>query len=367
MMGRTIVFVPGEEAAALHWVQLGADDSVLAEGGLAPAEPAPDFAETSVIAVLPGETVTAAWLDTEGQTDAQRRAAARYALIARLALDPARAQTAVGEAGDDGRVLAAAVDTATLSAALRRLASHGLDPDIVTAEHLLLPGEPGHVRTYDLGQGRLAVRTDEEAFVAEEELARLILSGRPIAHRHDERSTKAALYAGSGHAFINLRVDGFARSQPLRLAGRVRWWALCAAAIPALLLIASLTDIYRTDMRAADIEAESRDLALAALPPGTDPARAVDSVLAGAAQQPDAASFTAVTAALFGALRTVPGARIETLDWSDNALSAELRLTGGTSAEALRPAIEGRRYRLVGGAVRPVPGGLATNVEISPQ
>ncbi|MBV7257817.1 hypothetical protein KCG44_13605 [Pacificimonas sp. WHA3] len=365
MSGRILIFLPLSEDGPAEWIRVAADDDILDSDSLYIGEQLVNSGDDPVIAVIPGEAATASWTELEGATSAQQHAAARYRIADALALPQHQAHIAVADGADeDGRHLAVAVDSRAMSAWLARLAAHGVDPDAVIPDHVLLPAAE-QLRMYEIASNRLAVRAHAKAFTAEPGLVQLILGETHVPEAADPATTRGAMAAGSAAPIINLRSGLFAKAGQRRLEARGRRMILWALAIPLLLLSVAIVHLIRTDAKADAIAQENEQLALNAVPPGTDRADAIHILLAGETGQSHPRSLTATSDALFQAVRLVPGARIDTLQWDNGRLSAQLFLLRGSSAEAMRPTLESGGYVLVSGAVQPVPGGLQTGVEVA--
>jgi|TARA_R100000501_G_scaffold13654_4_gene24978 type II secretion system protein L len=369
MSGRVLIILPRAEGAPAAWLRIVEESGAIAARGYLHEEEAGEppliAQDDTIIAVVPGEAVRMLWLPLDGTTSAQLAAAARYTVAEHTALAPASIHTAIDTTDElPGKTGVAVTDFAAMQTWLSRLAALGIDPDIIIPDHMLLPVPERDAVGFPVGRALLAVRAQGAAMVCEAGLAEAVLGTRALHTEEKASALEAAMVVESGRPRINLRNGAFAQASGWHLSKAWRRCLILAAGVPLLLLLSNLIDIWRTDHVADAIEAESRAVAAAALPPGTPPAEAVQTLLSGSALA-EPSDLSAAMQILVAATRGAPGATIESVAWDGTRLAAEMELTAGMTADALRPVVEAAGYDFVAGAPRPQGAGLAVSVELT--
>ena len=346
------------------WVRIGSGGHIAARGSVPrgavyEVEPG-DF---HVIEV-PGDAVALHWLELGGASDAQARSAARFELSDRLAADDAAEHVAVGtENGMSGQRIVAAVTEVQMRAWLQLLEERGIRADAMVPAPLLLP-PPAEGYIAAGADGSLAVRGATDAFTADLALAEAIAAGAPIKRLTPAEAEIARLEASETPP-LDLLQGEFAVREHAAGPGRARRLASIAAAATLTLLLALLVDGWRQDQAAEQAEAEIIAVAAAAGVPQTaaDP---VQALRLAAAERGAGGGFRAAASVLFAAVRGVPGASVERLEWRGGRLLADVLLQRGANVDALRPGVEGGGYTLVSSSSLPVEGGVRAAVELTP-
>jgi general secretion pathway protein L len=337
------------------WLQL-AGGAVTARGkGL---EGLPGLADPNtgdaltVAAVVPGEAVALHWLEIPaGLAPAQAAAAARL-VAAEVSLQPiADMHVAVGaEAGEGALRPVALVPALTMAGWLGKLQAHGLDPDLVLPEPLLLaPPAEGFAR-YHRGATPL-YRGQADAFSIEPELADLVLADAPVTELPDE-AFEGGLAAAVTNPVVNLRQGAFGK--------RRRWtveWPLVrrlAALAVALLLVTlaiQVVQIFRYTFEADRLEAELSQVASAALPgisAANAPARLGERVT-----ELRGGGYGALASSLFTAVRSTPGASLTAMSFDrDGALRATVQGDVLASIVQVQQQLEASGLSVMAGPLR---------------
>lgn len=353
-MDNLIIFV-GRDGGFDGWLHL-ADGAVAARGAALEGLPVLDKGGRSV-AVVPGEEVAIHWLELPGNlAPAQATAAARL-IAADVSAQPiGEMHVAVGpqEEGGDLRCIALAPVLA-MTEWLARLQAHGVDPDMVVAEPLLLqiPDE-GLVR-YPKGDAAL-YRGSAEAFVLEPHLAEIALAGSAVADVETD-AFEAGLAGALDTMPVNLRQGLFAKRRRWTIDWRrIRRLVQLAIAILIATIAVQVASILRYTYAADALEAEIQQVAVRAIPGGGDDIADLDRRLAQL--RGGGVGYSALVTALFGAVQATANAELTALSVEpDGSLRATVQAdtpatlaalttrleTGGFSVDAGTPRISGGR------------------------
>lgn len=335
-MKRLLVFLGGEELA---WLRFD-DDRIVGRG------PSTPIAETDdeVVAVAPGEAVTLHWVEMPELAPAQAAAAGRLAAAEVCAMPIAAAHIAIGPRDEEGYYPLAVVDSAAMAGWLARCREAGLDPDVIAPAPLLMPPPSGEIVQVAEAGGLLLVRGPRVAFAAEPELSALLI-GEASPEQVDSETFEAGLAAALEALPLNLRQGGFAKTKPWQLdTRRLKRMAALAVASLAVMLLAELVQIFRYDIAADVAELEVAAEARRVLPRETEIYDAVAQVRARVAESGGAGGFSPTAAALFGALRDLPGAELTSLRYDGaGGLTAAVATGQGGDLAALQ-----ERLRLAG-------------------
>ncbi|HEX8193844.1 MAG TPA: type II secretion system protein GspL [Allosphingosinicella sp.] len=291
--------------------------------------------DARVVLAAPGDRVALHWLDLPADLSrAQAEAAARLALGAATIASGECVHVAVGEA-EGGRRCVGIVDAEEMNVWLARLDLHGLRPDHVIPEPLLLlPPASGYRRreAADLA----CYRAEAEGFAAEPSLARHLTADAGI-EEVDDAAFEAELFDAVLRAPLDLQQGRFARRRVWRKswqvdAGAGRRIAALAVALLCATVGLGTADLFRHAHAAGRLEREARALA----PPAA----------AAAAPHTVRASFGALSSVVFDAVRATPNVELAALEYGENgALSFTIRADSPATAEALRERLSGSGYR----------------------
>lgn len=337
-------------------------------GGVAAQGPAlegmPDLADPDtgepvrLVAVVPGEAVSLHWLELPpGLAPAQAVAAARLMAADVSAQPVAEMHVAVGpEVEGEGARIVALVPAITMAGWLGRLQAHGLDPEMVILEPLLLPRpEEGFVR-YDGGPLPL-FRGPQDAFSLEADLAELVLAGSSVVTLGDGEF-HSGLGAAISNSPVNLRQGAFAKRRRWTLDWKlIRRLAMLALGILLVTLAIQVVNILRYTYAADVLEAEAGRVAARALPnAGTsngpaDMARRVTELGGGGAD------YGSMAAAVFAAIRDTPNVQLAGMTFGrGGTLQATLEADAPASVSAFQARLEASGFAVEAGPMRTAGG-----------
>lgn len=344
-MSRTrIVLAPQGSDAAPHYMIVDPAGVVVARGeapiGVGrPAEPLRE------VLVVPGAEVSTRWLHLPTRNLAQAQAAARLHLADQFALADEDLHLAIGPLEEDGHRLVVVVARRLLQVWLADAALHGVVPDVVVPDHLMLPAPAGEALSAATLGGLVAVRGRRMAMTLEPDLVAIVLQGRDVEMLQQPEAIEAALVAGAAAPLVNLLQDEF---DPAR-ESRLDWRNLKRAAILAGVLVLSFpilfgAQVLRDHLAAGSLERRATQQAATVLPAGaaiSDPAgqtrTRLNELLLAAGGGP-----TGLVANLFSALETIEGAQLESLVLApDGAVRARISYGQISDVELLRAAMRG--------------------------
>ncbi len=307
--GTVVLFLPTSSVDSHRWLRI-ADGSITARG-----EGLPEGDVATSVVVVPAEDVTLHWASLPDRSQAQSVAAARV-LVAEASASPmGELHLAVGrEASGDDRPIGV-VASARMQRWLVDLAHAGLDPDVMIPAPMLLPRpDEGFVQA-DLG-GDAVVRGVATGFAHDDQLTPLVTGGIAPAVMSRE-AIEAAIVAAAGAPVLDLRQGIFAkrrrRAIDWALMRRMGW--LLVAILTVTLLI-SLVQIMQYGFAADALERRADLLARQGLARGesvNDAARQLDARLVRL--RGPGRGFSATAAAIYGAIRGVPGTEVRALNF----------------------------------------------------
>jgi general secretion pathway protein L len=342
---RTFLFLDDPDVEP-HWVTVD-EHKVLARGSGIPDADA-------VVAVAPADAVTLHWAAIPARSTAQATAAARIVVADASAAPVTDLHVAVGEPDGDERPIAVVAHAAMVDW-LARLASRGVEPAaLVPAPLLVPPPEEGFVRA-ELG-GRGVVRGPGSGFADEARLTDLLTGGRAPAVL-DRDAVDAALVGAD--RLLDLRQGPYARRRRRGVDWRlVRRAALLGLGVLALTLAIDLVRIAKYSFAADALEAETDAVARRGLPRGdtvVDADRQIAERLGGV--RGPGLGFSGTAAAVFQAVRQVPGAELTAFDFQP---SGDVRLGVATAREAeatdVKRALEAAGFRVDAGVFQSAGG-----------
>lgn len=247
-MSLIILLSPTDPSRALFWI----DSALGHEGADTPldalAERVQGDQKKSVCLALPGEEALtrSLALPMKGRRDLER--AAGLMIDDQAAAPIAERVLAFGPVVD-GRRLATALPRATVELALGAAEEAGLEPDILTTDHALLPAVEGEGAVL-LGLGaRSAVRTTEGAFTVEGNFAEALIEGQEM-----RRAGLSDLDVAQGP---NFRAGIFAKRRPMPNVKPYLLAASLALVAGAVFLVSSLTEGVRYAQAAGAMRSEA--------------------------------------------------------------------------------------------------------------
>lgn len=309
--GRLVLFLPAHD---LPWRWLRIAGNVVA--GRGEGFPAIGEAERDTpVAIAPADAVTLHWAELPDRSAAQSLTAARLLAADASAAPMADLHVAVGREGAHVERPIGVVATAQMQAWLVELAANGVDPAAVLPAPMLLPRpEHGYLRAELGGEG--VVRGATSGFADEALLTGLVTGGAApdVLPRAD---LEAAIAAALAAPALDLRQGVFARRSrqaiDWALVRRIGWLAL---AILTVSLLISLVQIARYAGAADTLELRAEALARTGLPRGETVSNADRQLGERLARlRGGGLGFTATAAAVFAAVRGVPGTEVRTLSF----------------------------------------------------
>ncbi|MEM1379664.1 MAG: type II secretion system protein GspL [Pseudomonadota bacterium] len=336
-MSFLLVLAPGDEARIAMWF-----DQASGEGG--ENTPLEDVArrcmaagKATVVAALPGDAAISRVmrLPMKRQRDVVRAAA--------LALDDAQAEViedrliALGTE-TDGRRLVTALPRSSVAEWLEILDAEGIDPDVVTVDHALLPSTDEDEMVYLALGGREAVMTAEGAFTADHGFVEHV---RALMGERQERRIALA-DAVDANAVPNFRTGALAKRKPLPNLRPFASAAVLALAAGILFLVATLTEglRYRGASQALVAEAEA---AFERAFPGT-PVVDLERQIRSRRGRPSLQStFLPLTAIVAEVIADQNGTRITNMTYQpEGELTAEMTFRSIGDLETFTAKLDGR-------------------------
>ncbi len=324
MSATNLLFLPPGEGGDYRWMRIE-DERIAASGEGLPQ------GDGEVIAVAPADAVSLHWADIPARSTAQAAAAARL-LAAEVSAAPMdELHVAVGEDEDGGRPIGI-VNRGAMAGWLAQLGAAGVDPVAVVPAPLLLPRpDEGYVRGDLAGQG--VVRGRSSGFADEPGFTEIVTGEAPLADL-DADGIEAALGVVAAVPALDLRQGPFARRRGFtidwRLVKRLAWLGLT---IIVVTLAIDLVKWTKYSFAADATEAKIEQVARTALPRGetlVDADRQLTERLS--AVRGPGQGFSRTAAAIFAAVRGVPGTELTALDFQP---SGDVRLGVAVDREAL--------------------------------
>ena len=319
----TLLFLPAGDTG-YRWWRIAEGRVVTRGEGVPPGD-------EPMVAVAPGESVALHWADLPSRSPAQAVAAARILAGEASAASPAELHVAIGDEGAGERPIAV-VGAGVMAGWLTDLASAGVDPVVIVPAQLLLP-RPDHGFVRGEIADQLLVRGRATGFADEPGLTELITGGEvPVTLTPD--AVETAVVAATNRLPLDLRQGLFARRRRRAIDWPlVRRLALLGLAILAVTLAIDLVRIAKYSLGADALDARADALARTGLPRGetvTDADRQLVERLSRVGGP--GLGYSATVAAVYDAVRAVPGTALTALDFQANG---SLRLGIACEREAL--------------------------------
>lgn len=336
-----VVFVGGD-SAPFGWLRL-ADGVVVARGTeLEALRPGP---ETTIVLAVPGERVTLHWIELPESLSPRQTAAAARLQLAASTLDGIDSLHVAPGYPEGERRCVAVTRTMDMSSWLSSLEAHALTADRVIPQPLLLRPRDEKLVRFDLG-GLALVRGEDQAFGLEPALASLVVGDAPIEQLGAD-SFESDIQCAIANAPVDLLQGEFARKRRWRTEpAKVRRLALLALAFVVATLALQVALLMRQGHSAGQMERETERI--------VGEQRKSPGRLSELHQRRQReAGFTALSAALFGALQTAPAASLAAVDYApDRGLRAVVRADTPATAEAVAQAVERSGFRAHSGPPR---------------
>lgn len=296
-----------------------------------------EWLDVAAVLVAPGADTVARWMDLPVGSPAQARSAAAFRIEDEVALGGEDLHIAVGGLDDAGRTLVVWTARAKLKAWLDTASAHGVSPEAVIPDYLLLPEDgAGQLVVAPFGE-RLGLREPGRAFNVEPDLAALLAEDRP--HRYiPAAELDPLLVAGARSPAINLLQGQFAIRRGPPAQGRKRLAILAAVAVISPLIL-FLAQIAHDQLTARALERQARSLAVSMVPQASryeDPAAfALARFTAAQGRQ----GFGDLAASYLTMVRSAPGVTLDTLVYGeDGAIRSAIAYANYSDMDQLRDA-----------------------------
>lgn len=301
-------------------------------------EPGESLAEDGPVAlIVPGAEAVARWMDLPVGSPAQARSAAAFRVEDEVALGGADLHIAVGAADSLGRTLVVWAARERLQAWLDVALSHGVTPQAVIPDYLLLPeGEEGQPVVAPFGQ-HVAVREPGRAFNADPELAALLIGERPHLYISAD-DLDPWLLAGARAPLINLLQGRFATRDGAARRDLKRP-ALLAAAVLISPLVLLAAQIIHDNMSASRMEKQAAILAVSLVPQASRYEDAGGYALSRLRTTQGGRGFGELSASYLTVIQSAPGVTLDTLVYGDEgAIRSAISYANYSDVDQLRNA-----------------------------
>lgn len=319
----TLLFLPAA-SRDYRWISLDAS-GVTGEGEGMPAS------DDATVAIVPAEAVTLHWAELPSRSPAQATAAARILAAEASAAPLAELHVTVGDEASVDRPIGV-VDAAAMRDWLATLAAAGIDPAAMIPAPMLLPRpDDGYVQAHLAGAQ--LVRGRSTGFAGDEVITPFVTGGT-APELLDDLVLERSLLAAAARPPLDLRQGAFARRRKVAIDwALIRRLALLGAGILLATLAIDLVRIAKYSFGADALEARADALGRTGLARGetvTDVDRQLSERLAGV--RGPGLGFTTTTAAVYAAVRAIPGVELTGLDFQSNG---DLRLSVAATRESL--------------------------------
>lgn len=307
-----------------------------------------------VAAVAPADAVSLHWLEIPaGLAPAQAAAAARLIAAEVSAQALGEMHIAVGPESGDATRPVAIVPALAMAGWLSSLQAHGLDPDVVIPEPLLLPRPAEGFLFHEL-DGVPLYRGRDDAFSVEPELAALVTGGAGV-ETLDGETFDAALAAAVAAPAVNLRQGAFAKRRRWKIEWPLlRRLATLGLAILLVTLLIQIAAIMRYTFAADALEQELELVAGRALPNVGPVSNAPVQLEQRLSQlRGSGAGYSTVASALFSAVRATPNAELTSVLFEPGGtLRATVQADSPATIAALGQRIEASGFAAETGSMR---------------
>lgn len=341
MSARPILLIFLPQGGPARWHQLSEGEVAATGTGLDDLPLASEAAE--IVLAAPGERIALRWLDIPDElTPAQTLAAARLAMAGGAIPSEAEMHVAVG-ASEGGRRCAGMVAADEVEAWIATLAAHGLAPERIIPEPLLLLPPAAGYRRRD-GEVRSSFRAAAEAFTIEPAIAAVVVGEAPV-EPVGEAAFEAGLAEAIARAPLDLRQGRFAPRRSWRVDRKqVRRIGLLAVALLCVTLALPVAEMLRYGQATGRLEREVQALGVAS---GRSPGAAAPSRQMG---------FAPMSSVLFEALRATPNIELAALHFAPGTLAVTARADSPDTIGWFRERVAQSGYRVEVGATQQVGG-----------
>ncbi|OHE85359.1 MAG: hypothetical protein A2579_09070 [Lysobacterales bacterium RIFOXYD1_FULL_69_11] len=362
--------LPTDPRADATWLEIEPPGSIARRATLPPGEHAPPHhGDGRTWVVVPASGLGLLWTALPARQHTQALAAARLLLDDHAASPVNALHVAVSPHAGTAPRLVAWTDPSSMQGWLARAAAHGVGPDALVPDVLLLPHDEGatdHLRVVK-HDGRWLVRGGAMAFSAEPELAMQVLGDAAV---HVEASgaflDACARSAGLEAPPLDLLQGAFA---PRVRRGSNDGWRRAAVLAGVLVLspwVLLAADAIRHELASRRLQAEAHDMAVRAAP-GIQAGNPLDATAARLSRLRAVDALARDAGALFGALETVPAAHLDGLRYSTaDGLRAQIVHPREADLDTLAAALGERGLPLQRTGRQPVGDAVRSDVTLGP-
>lgn len=248
----------------------------------------------------------------------------------------------------DGRILSAHITASKLQACLDRLASHGIDPDIIMPVGLLLPDDGSGAISVSLA-GQKLLRSGDLIAPDEPAMRELLLDNCPV-RVVDDWDVETAFASALANPPVNLRQAAFARRKwrLLLSAARIRVLIYIFLAIGLASLLLGLATLWRYHSAAAREDGIALALVQKFDPKITDVEQAqgkMDRLLVE--KGGGGSAFLPLSAALYSSMQKISSVHLQSLHYGeDGILYATIAAPASDAINPVLIDLQKQGYRL---------------------
>jgi len=363
-----IILPDATPEAPPHWIRLV--DGYIVQRGKGehwrhPAEVEEGPVDGRALLVLPPHATTLHWIACPDMTVKQGAQAARVMALEASVGTGAGLHAAVmpATAPEQSHVVAVTNESA-MAHWIDWCAERGMPDAIIVPAALMLPQPDKGFMRGQVGPSEVA-RGIDSAFDAGEPLASLLMGREPITDM-SEPGIDDVLRESIDNPPLNLRSGAFAARTPrVFSAERMRRIALLVGLIFLVVLLVSLVRIVRLNLEAANLDAETVEVASAVVPSVTDATDAELKVNARYAARGGGGGFTGAMAGLMSAMRGAPAVSLSSVNQSaDGALRVQLSAARAEEINAVLLALQDAGWRISADAVQQQGGKVIANIQV---
>ena len=369
-MTTRLLLLPTDPEADATWLELEPPGRITRRATLPPGERAPTHhGDGRTWTVVPASDLGLLWTALPARQQAQALAAARLLLDDHVAAPVESLHVAVSPYAGTSPRLVAWTDPSSMQRWLARSAAHGVEPDALVPDVLLLSPDEGatdrpRVVAHD---GRWLVRGDAMAFSAETALAMQVLDDPTVhAEPSDAFLDACARSAGLEARPLDLLQGTFA---PRVRRGSSDGWRRAAVLAGVLVLspwVLLAADAIRHEVAARRLQAQAHDV-VARAAPGIQAGNPLDMTATRLARLRAVDALARDADALFDALDTVPGAHLDGLRYSTaDGLRAQIVHPRESDLDTVAAALAERGLPLQRTGRQPVGDAVRSDITLGP-
>ena len=368
MTTRLLLLSTDPEADAT-WLELEPPGRITRRATLPPGERAPTHhGDGRTWTVVPASDLGLLWTALPARQQAQALAAARLLLDDHVAAPVESLHVAVSPYAGTSPRLVAWTDPSSMQRWLARSAAHGVEPDALVPDVLLLSDEGTTDRRRVVEHdGRWLVRGDAMAFSAGPMLAMQVLDDPTVhAEASDAFLDACARSAGLQAPPLDLAQGAFA---PRVGRGSSDGWRRAAVLAGVLVLspwVLLAADAIRHEVAARRLQAQAHEVATRAAP-GIQAGNPLDMTATRLARLRAVDALARDADALFDALDTVPGAHLDGLRYSTaDGLRAQIVHPRESDLDTVAAALAERGLPLQRTGRQPVGDAVRSDITLAP-